>query len=116
MHIPARARVLMGLSQTGDLGPFTIYTDARRRPVWFLKSPPAKPPSPRQVLQRNAFRMAAKAWQQIGAQVRAEWNAAARHANLYLNGYTLWVHYQTRRDRRAIQTIERLTGRTLLPR
>jgi len=40
---------------------------------------------------------------------------AARRAKLYVNGYTLFVYYQLKRDRPAIATIERLTNLQLLP-
>jgi len=115
MWTPPHARPLLGLSQTGDLGPFTIYTSKRRKPVWFTKSPPTKPPSRLQSHQRNLFRMAAKAWQQQSPSTRAKWMLAARRAKLYVNGYTLFVYYQLKRDRPAIATIERLTNLQLLP-
>jgi len=106
MWIPTRARPLLGFRQTGDLGPFTIYTSRRRKPVWFLKSPPMKPPSPMQRHQRSRFTMAARAWQQLSPGIRKRWSLAAARARLYLSGYNLWLHYQLAPDRRALRTIE----------
>ncbi len=104
----------MGWGQTGDLGPFTIYTTRRRRSVWFPKSPPLQPPSLLQIFQRNRFRMAAKAWRQIGRLQRQSWKSAAARAHLAVTGYNLFIYWQLRRDRSAIATIERRSGITLI--
>ena len=114
MWTPEHARGLLGLSQTGDLGPFTIYTSQRRKPVWFTKSPPQKPPSPNQVFQRSRFTTAAAAWQAMTQAARAAWALAARRAGLYVTGYNLWVWWQLKRDRTTLATIERNSGVTLI--
>ncbi len=105
----------MGFGQTGDLGPFTIYTTRRRRCVWFIKAPPLKPPSALQVYQRNRFRMAAKAWRKLTIVNRRAWRAAAATASLGVTGYNLFIFWQLRRDRAAIATIERRSNVTLIP-
>lgn len=115
MWTPANKRQLLGFSQTGDLGPYTVYTSVRRQPVWFYKSPPQKPPSDRQIQQRLRFAAAAEAWQQMGHSQRRTWSAAARKAGLYLSGYNLWIYYQITRNAAIIRTIEHQTSTTLLP-
>lgn len=104
----------MGLSQTGDLGPFTIYTDKRRQPVWFLKAPPTKTPSALQLHNRNRFRNAANAWRHLTPATRALWAEAAHKARLFASGYNVFIYWQLRRDAPPIHTIERLSGITLI--
>ena len=114
MQVPHRTRTLLGLNLTGDIGPFTVYTSRRAGTVWFLKSPPKKPPNVNQVRQRNRFRLAARAWQALQKGTRHDWNTAARRAHLRCSAYNLWIHWQTRRLPAYIRTIERQTGITLL--
>ncbi len=114
MHIKPKMMALMGMNPTGDLGPFTIYTSRRAGTVWFVKAPPLSPPSVLQIRQRNAFRLAAEAWRALLPTRRAAWSQAARRAHLIVHGYTLWVWWQTKRDRQALATIERLSRTPLL--
>lgn len=106
---------LMGFRPTGDFGPLTGYTTKRGKAVWFLKSPPTTPASPWQLRQRNAFRLAAIAWQTLTAAQRQAWLAAQDAGRLNITGYNLWVYYQLTKDVAAIRTIERQTGLQLLP-
>jgi len=105
---------LLGLRPTGDLGPLTGYTSKRGKPVWFLKAPPTSPPTGWQIHQRNLFRQIARHWRELPADVRADWQEAARLAHLNITGYNLFVYFHTSRDRDAIATIEHQTGIQLL--
>ncbi len=115
MWIPTNKRQLLGFSQTGDLGPFTVYTSVARSPVWFQKSPPQKPPSRLQIRQRLRFTLAAEAWRNLPATTRQTWKAAAAAAGLYLSGYNLWIFWQIRRDDSIIRTIEHQSKLSLIP-
>lgn len=105
---------LVGFHPTGDLGPFTIYTSKRKGVVWFLRAPPTKPPTYLQRRQRNAFRLAAKAWRATPSSGRTNWSLAARAAGLRISGFNLFVYYHVKHDRPTIATIERITGISLL--
>lgn len=114
MFVSPKGRAFLGFNPTGDLGPFTIYSSRRHGTVWFIKAPPLKPPSIRQLRQRARFKLAAEAWRALPATKRANWSTAATRARLYLGGYQLWIHWQLKRDRPTIETIERLTNLSLL--
>ncbi|KKK92061.1 hypothetical protein LCGC14_2706680, partial [marine sediment metagenome] len=70
MHIPKTTKAWFGLSPTGDLGPYTIYTSRRAGSVWYAKAPPTCPPSVHQLRQRNRFRNAAFAWRRLSQEQR----------------------------------------------
>lgn len=114
MFVSPKGRAFLGFNPTGDLGPFTIYTSRRAGTVWFIKAPPLKPPSIRQIRQRDRFKLAAEAWRALPATKRATWNKAVKLTRLYLGGYQLFLHWQLKRDRSTIVTIERQSGLTLL--
>jgi len=108
MQIPKGTLKLLGMNPTGDLGPLTVYTSRRYGTVWYTKSPPLTPATERQLIQRNRFRCAAYAWQALTPEQRHDWKLAARRARLVIYGYQLWVWWQTKRDRGALATIERI--------
>lgn len=105
---------LLGFGPTGDLGPLTGYTSKRRRPVFFLKSPPTSPPTQWQTRQRNVFRLLARNWQALTPAKRAAWQAAAFDARLNITGHNLFVWYHSVGDPETIRTIENQTGINLL--
>jgi len=105
----------IGLRPTGDLAGFTCYTDARGHAVWFVKSPPKVPFSRLQLRRLRAFEFVARAWNSQTQATRDTWNLAARRCHLYVCGYSLFVHWQLKRDQGTIRTIERNSGLQLLP-
>ena len=114
MKIPHHTLKFIGMNPTGDLGPLTAYTSVQHGTVWFLKSPPTKPPSVLQLHQRDRFRFAAQAWRALDEETRQTWHAACRACYLIVHGYTLFVYWQLTRQRATIRTIELQSGRTLL--
>ena len=114
MQIPHAALKFLGFSPTGDLGTLTAYTSHRHGSVWFLKSPPTKPPTEHQIRQRDRFRFAARAWRDLNEKKRKTWHDAARLASCIVHGYTLFVYWQLVRDRPSIETIERQSGCSLI--
>lgn len=105
---------LLGFNPSGDLGPYTIYTNKRGLPVWFLKAPPRQPPSLLQRLNRSRFQAAAWLWVNTPFAERLAWNNAARLAGLTITGYNLFTYYVHTADVDAIKTVERNSGIPLL--
>lgn len=103
------------MNPTGDLGGLTAYTSRRAGTVWFPKSPPLTPATPWQLIQRNHFRTIAWAWRSKTQTQRDDWNQAAIICKLRIHGYCLWVWWQHTRDRSALATIERQSGKSLAP-
>lgn len=81
----------LGFIVQGDVGPYTTYTRPGRKTVTFLQAPPKKPPSLRQLHQRNKYGLAALLWWNLTAQARAAWLRAANAASLRITGWNLWV-------------------------
>ena len=105
----------LGFHPTGDIAGWTAYTTRRNFTVWFLKSPPKKPRSRKQVQQWYKFSQAAQAWRNLTTDQRHEWIVAARRARLYIAGYHLFLTYQLKRDPAALRTIARMSRTTLPP-
>ncbi len=106
---------LLGLSPTGDIGPFTMYTSQRGRPVWFPRAPPLSPPSQRQIEQRNKWRTAALFWQTVPEQEKRNWKRAARRVHLKITHHNLFIYWNTTGRTDIITTVERVSGIQLLP-
>lgn len=110
MLVPKTTRPFIGFNATGDLGDFTIYTSRRAGTVWFLKAPPKKPATIRQLHYRNQFKLIGAAWNALPAAVRANWTAAAGNARLFISGYNLFTWWQLKRDLPTLNTILRHAG------
>ena len=105
----------LGFNTQGDLGPYTFYTSKRHGLVWFPKSPPLKPPSYLQTVQRNRFRLAAELWRSLTEEERSNWMLAATRAHLWIHGYNLFVIGATKPGPTSFPTIERQSGIDLDP-
>jgi len=105
----------LGWNTQGDLGPWTFYTAKDKGLVWFPKSPPLKPPSYLQTVQRNRFRLAAQLWRSLTPAVRQDWMDAANKAHLWIHGYNLFVIAAVKPGLTSFPTIERQSGITLAP-
>jgi len=114
-HTPQSLFTVFGWVIWGDFGPTTIYRTRKGKMVLYAKTYPNEPASAAQITQRQRFTDAAAAWQALTAEQRQQWDLATRRASLCLNGYGLFVHWQTSNDDRAIATLERQTDTTLLP-
>ncbi len=105
---------LGGWKIQGDVGPLTVYTRRDGRQVMYPRAPPDVPESTEQLHYRNLWRSLGITWQAMTKPARTNWATAAQRAGLGITGFNLWMYYQLRKDQRAIQTIERQTGITLL--
>ncbi|GAG05765.1 unnamed protein product, partial [marine sediment metagenome] len=114
MHTQDRLLSFIGFRPTGDLAGLTAYTATNGRVVWFVKAPPLKPPSVRQVHQRLLFGNAGRGWTQLTQETRNDWIEAAHRTHIHLSGYLLYLVWNLVRDRGTIRTIERQSGITLV--
>jgi len=101
---------VLGMHLAGDIGDLTVYTNKRRRHVFFSKQWPRKPPSQRQLSHRNRFRRIADAWQRQTQDGRDRWNNVSNRCRLPGSGYVLFVWWHTLRDLPAMRTLERHSG------
>ncbi len=107
-HQPAEKLFhLLGLNIGGDFGPFTFYKTRRGKVVWFLKAPPTCPPSPKQIANRNQFRLAALLWNSLTDAKREQWELTTRRLSLSMTGYNLFLHFTINADAAALATLER---------
>ena len=103
----------LGMYITGDVGPLTFYTSQRAKLVAFPRAPPLHPPSALQEHFRESFSNAAASWRSLSDAERTNWTEAARRCNLAISGYNVFCWYWRKRDRDAINTLERQSGLTL---
>jgi len=98
----------------GDVGPISCYTN-RLRKVFFPKIWLSDPESLKQKNHRNRVKLAARLWKLLCPCMRERWELATLELKLHLNGYNLWTFWTMTGDADKIRTIERQSGRTLLP-
>lgn len=100
----------LGFRLSGDFANWTFYTYCRKRPTFFLKAPPTRPPTNRQKRQRNLFRLVGYLWRSLTPQQQAAWEAVAQRSHLSITGYNLFVHWTLRRANAALATLTAQTG------
>jgi hypothetical protein len=100
----------LGFRLSGDLGKYTMYTYCRKRPVFFLKSPPLIPPTRRQIHQRNRFRLIGYLWRAQSPAQRNLWEALSQQSNARVTGYNLFLFWQLRQGTEYILTLIRHSG------
>ena len=116
MLIPSwRPLSILGFRPTGDLAGLTCYSTKKNKKVWFPKSPPEKPPSPRQIAQRSKFKLVGRLWRNLPDADRAQWRLAERRGSLVITGYNLFLWYHLGGDPNIIRTIQRQTDTNLIP-
>jgi len=104
---------LLGLIYWGDIAELTIYKSQRGKLVWFQKTWPKEPASPKQIQYRTAYKIAAKEWQTLTKPEKAQYALATRGASLCMTGYNLWMYAATTGDPAVVDTIEHQTDTTL---
>lgn len=114
-HLKPKTLHLLGLSPTGDIGPFTMYTTRRGNPVWFPRAPPLSPPSTRQVHERNRWIVAAMRWKALPPAEQKNWKRAAQRVHLKITHYNLFMYYVLTDDEPVIRTVEHNSKIQLLP-
>ena len=101
---------LIGLIVSGDIGDLTVYTDRFGKKVAFPKSPPKKPPSPAQTIQRAAFKSAQSSWRSLTDSEKESLESATKKLSIPMTGQNLWIHTLMTNDETALQTVENQSG------
>ncbi len=104
---------LMGIWVSGDVGELTIYTDRFGRKVPFPKSPPKEPPSPRQVHQRERFRLAHVAWKALTDVEKEQLELATNRGSVVMTGQNLFISVALNNSQDGLDTLARQTNTTL---
>jgi len=104
---------MCGLNLNGDLGPVTFYRNHRGKTVFFLSQGLAKAPTVPQLHQRNKFRLAARAWNDLTQLERTRWEDASKRLHLKCTGYNFFVWWAIVRDRDRLTTFEKKYGHHL---
>lgn len=99
-----------GILSNGDIGPYTLYTSARKRFVIFLKTWPKDPATYNQTLNRNRWRHAATRWRSLTDDTRSRWQQLSKKGTCTVTGYNLFIYYILGHDRKVIQTLQTRTG------
>lgn len=97
---------MLGLSLSGDVGDFTLYTDKFHRIIAFPRSPPKVPASPRQLFCRQRWRNACDTWNEQPPEIKAKWELLTLRANMCMTGNGLWMKMSLNPD---YVTFERLS-------
>ena len=100
----------LGIVTNGDLGPYTLYTNQRKRFVIFLKTWPKDPATYNQLLNRNRWRHAAIRWRSLDDPTRELWEQLSKKGICTVTGYNLFMYYILGHDIKVIQTLQRRTG------
>lgn len=100
---------MLGLVVVGDLAGQTIYTDRHGRKIFYKQSPPQKPPSAMQTLQRQRFADAVQNWHDATAETRDNYEKASLAASLSMTGLNLWVSISLTAKLAVLATIQRQT-------
>jgi hypothetical protein len=114
LALPALYRFL-GINTQGDIGPYTMYTAKDRGLVVYLRSPPRKPPSRRQISQRNKLKLVAFLWNTLSPATRSAWHQAARSAHLRVTGFNLYTYATLTANAAAVATVATQTRIALEP-
>lgn len=106
---------LWGLEVSGDIGPFTIFTDRFGKKVNFLKAPPKEPASTMQVQQRSRFRSAQAEYQGLSKEEKREYEDLTKRASLCMTGQNLFIHVALRNTFGLLQTLQLQWNITVTP-
>jgi len=82
----------LGFTVSGDVGPYTCYTDRFGKKVFYPKSPPKSPPSDLQLHSRMRFTSAQAQYMALSETDKAAWELLVQRANLCLTGQNLFIH------------------------
>ncbi len=105
----------IGCTVSGDLGPFTIYTDRFGKKVFYPKSPPKSPPTDLQLAVRSRFSSAQAEYMSLTPDEKIAWEKLAQRANLCLTGQNLFIHVAMMHTTSMLLTIIGQTGVSVDP-
>src|SRR5216684_5549072 len=82
---------VIGVYVAGDLGDLTVYTNKNGRIIWFPRSPPTKPPTEKQIAQRNRFKRARQNYDELSESDKESWEELCRLNHLDLTGQNAYL-------------------------
>lgn len=106
---------LLGMRVSGDLGPYTLYTDRYLRKQFFYYTPPTKIPTPAQAAQRLRFKEAQAGWNALTSQEKENLEDACRAASLTLTGQNLYISASIKQMTESYEAVGQQTGIPLPP-
>ena len=107
----------LGVDLSGDLGDWTIYRTRRGKIVFFPRSPPKEPASPKQIAQRLRFSTSMANWVATSATVKSQWEQVTLRLSVCATGHNLYLSCAMNPDRRQVASqltrVLKLTGISL---
>src|SRR6266850_835130 len=104
---------LLGIWLSGDFGEMTAYTKKDGTIVIFPKSPPDKPPSPKQIIQRLRFKLAQRNYMNLTKVERSQWEMLIMRNYLDLTGQNAYISLSLDPDDAKLETLNRRAGMSL---
>lgn len=101
---------LLGLTVSGDVGPFTVYTDRFGKKVFFPKAPPKSPASDLQLLVRSRFMLAQTEYMSLSDADKLAYENLVRATNLCMTGQNLFIHVAMMHTFTFLDTLQRQAG------
>jgi hypothetical protein len=103
---------LLGLQISGDVGPWTIYSDRFGKPIVFPRSPPKVPRSERQAAQRQRWRDCCDAWNALDQAERDAYETLSLRASMCMTGFNLFLKMSMNPDYSTWSLLFEQTGLT----
>lgn len=104
----------LGLEISGDLGDFTMWRTRRGKIVCYPRTVPGTVPSVAQQNHRQHFRESVARWNLLTPQQKADYESASKALSLPMTGHDLWIRWTFAGSLAEANTIQRLSGFTLI--
>jgi len=101
---------LLGLTVSGDIGGTSIYTNKNGKIVWYPKAPPDKPPTRKQIHQRQRFSNAVNQWKMLTPAEKQALEDATKKVSAMATGQNVYVSDALRPNHQTIPTLARQSG------
>lgn len=105
----------LGFTVSGDVGPFTVYTDRFGKKVFYPKAPPDSPATDLQLAVRGRFIIAQAKYMELSPADKALWEQLVQRSNLCLTGQNLYIHVAMMHTFAMLDTLMQQTGITVDP-
>lgn len=106
---------LLGCTVSGDVGPFTVYTDRFGKKVFFPKAPPKSPATALQLRVRSRFMDAQAEYMALSDADKLDWEHLIRASNLCMTGQNLYIHVAMMHTTDMLNTLIHQTGVDVAP-
>lgn len=105
----------LGFTVSGDVGPFTVYTDRFGKKVFYPRSPPKSPATDLQLAVRTRFMSAQDQYMQLSPADKQLWERLVQRSNLCMTGQNLLIHVAMMHTFAMLNTLIQQTGITVDP-